>query len=152
MTDKVYDRTNLVKKAIDAAKVAGNKSPFLKRGKVGSIFLMRETQKGEDAVPPIKWFFCLGVKYIVFGSAAGAQHEAITFGKEFRDAERYLEASGITFTILRMAPFVENILLSKGVWQKKLISLFSFFSSLFLSFLLFFSFFFYFLFFPFFFF
>ncbi len=35
-----------------------NKPP-LKRGKVGSVFLMRDTQKGYNGCTPIKWWFVL---------------------------------------------------------------------------------------------
>jgi len=85
---KAFDRTNLAKKAIDAAKAAG-------------------------------------VKFVLFGSAAGAEYEAITFAKEFRDAEKHLEKSGLQWTFLRMGPFVENILgsqhaVSNGVYPQPL--------------------------------
>ncbi len=39
---------------------AFNKPP-LKRGKVGSVFLMRETQKGYSDCTPIKWWFVVCV-------------------------------------------------------------------------------------------
>ncbi len=45
--------------AVNASKrgaASWNKSP-LKRGKVGSVFLMRETQKGYSDCTPFKWWF-----------------------------------------------------------------------------------------------
>jgi len=83
-----FDRTNLAKKGVDAAKAAG-------------------------------------VKFVLLGSVAGAEYEAITFGKEFRDLEKYLEASGVGFCHLRMAAFAENVLMSQGsfaqgVWYQPL--------------------------------
>jgi glutathione S-transferase len=76
-TAQPYDRTNLAKKGIDAAKAAG-------------------------------------VKFVLLGSVAGAEYEAIMFGKEFRDLEKYLESSGLGYCHLRMAAFAENVLMSQG--------------------------------------
>jgi len=76
-TAQAFDRTNLAKKGVDAAKAAG-------------------------------------VKFVLLGSVAGAEYEAITFGKEFRDLEKYLEASGLNWCHLRMAAFAENVLMSQG--------------------------------------
>jgi uncharacterized protein YbjT (DUF2867 family) len=51
-----------------------------------------------------------GVQLIVLLSVAGAQYEAITFGKEFRLNEKHLEASGVKWVTLRAAAFQENAL------------------------------------------
>jgi len=85
---KAFDRTNIAKKGIDAAKAAG-------------------------------------VRFVLFGSVAGAEYEAITFAKEFRDVEKHLEKSGLAWTFLRMAAFVENVVgsqhaISNGVYPQPL--------------------------------
>ena len=76
LTDKAFDRTNLAKKAVDAAKKAG-------------------------------------VSFIVLAGVRGSEYESIVFTKEFRDLERYIEASGIPYAGLRMGAFVENVIGSK---------------------------------------
>jgi len=78
--DQPFDRINLAKKVVDAAKKAG-------------------------------------VKFVVLGSVLGSEYEAITFGKEFRELERYIEASGIQWSFLRMGAFTENALGSKGAFE-----------------------------------
>ncbi len=50
------------------------------------------------------------VQHIVLYSVVGAEWEAILFAKQFREAEKYLEASGITWTHLRTIWFQENFL------------------------------------------
>jgi uncharacterized protein YbjT (DUF2867 family) len=54
-----------------------------------------------------------GVKHILVGSVAGASYEAVTFGKEFREFEKYVEASGLDYTHFGMAAFIENVIGSK---------------------------------------
>jgi len=61
-----------------------------------------------------------GVKFVLFGSAAGAEYEAILFAREFREAERHLEKSGLPHTLLRMGVFVENVnRLAAGPQQRR---------------------------------
>jgi NAD(P)H dehydrogenase (quinone) len=50
------------------------------------------------------------VKFILFGSVAGAETESTTFGKEFRMVEKKIEGLGISWCFLRMAMFLENII------------------------------------------
>jgi len=78
--DQPFDRINLAKKVVDAAKK-------------------------------------VGVKFIALGSVLGSEYEAITFGKEFRELEKYIEASGIQWSFLRMGAFTENALGSKGAFE-----------------------------------
>jgi len=79
-TDKAFDRINLAKKVVDAAKKAG-------------------------------------VKFILLGSVFGAQNESIVFEKEFRELEKYIEASGISHSFVRMIAFTENAVGSKGAFE-----------------------------------
>jgi len=69
-------------------------------------------KKGIDAAK------AAGVKFILLGSVAGAEYEAITFAKEFRDAEKHLEKSGVAYTHLRMGPFSENVLMSQAAFAQ----------------------------------
>jgi uncharacterized protein YbjT (DUF2867 family) len=46
------------------------------------------------------------VKFILFGSVAGAETESTTFGKEFRMVEKKIEGLGISWCFLRMAMFL----------------------------------------------
>jgi len=48
------------------------------------------------------------VKHIVLLSVVGAEWEAILFAKQFREAEKYLEASGLPWTHLRTIWFQDN--------------------------------------------
>jgi len=48
------------------------------------------------------------VKQIVLLSVVGAEWEAILFAKQFREAEKYLEASGLPWTHLRTIWFQDN--------------------------------------------
>jgi len=50
------------------------------------------------------------VKQVVLYSVVGAEWEAILFAKQFREAEKYLEASGLPWTHLRTIWFQENFL------------------------------------------
>jgi NAD(P)H dehydrogenase (quinone) len=50
------------------------------------------------------------VKQVVLYSVVGAEWEAILFAKQFREAEKYLEASGLAYTHLRTIWFQENFL------------------------------------------
>ncbi len=50
------------------------------------------------------------VKNVVLYSVIGAEWEAILFAKQFREAEKYLEASGLAWTHLRTIWFQENFL------------------------------------------
>lgn len=50
------------------------------------------------------------VKNVVLYSVVGAEWEAILFAKQFREAEKYLEASGLAWTHLRTIWFQENFL------------------------------------------
>lgn len=50
------------------------------------------------------------VEHVVLYSVVGAEWEAILFAKQFREAEKYLEASGLTWTHLRTIWFQENFL------------------------------------------
>jgi len=50
------------------------------------------------------------VKFILFGSIAGAELESTTFAKEFRLVEKKIEGMGISWCFLRMAMFLENII------------------------------------------
>lgn len=50
------------------------------------------------------------VKNVVLYSVVGAEWEAILFAKQFREAEKYLEASGLVWTHLRTIWFQENFL------------------------------------------
>jgi len=61
----------------------------------------------------------MGVKFIVFGSVLGAEQENGIFAKEFRDAERHIEKSGIPYCFLRMGMFLENVLGMKKMIQEK---------------------------------
>jgi len=49
------------------------------------------------------------VKFILFGSVAGAENESTIFAKEFRSVERKIEGLGISWCFLRMAMFLENL-------------------------------------------
>lgn len=48
------------------------------------------------------------VKQVVLLSVVGAEWEAILFAKQFREAEKYLEASGLAWTHLRTIWFQDN--------------------------------------------
>lgn len=50
------------------------------------------------------------VKQVVLYSVVGAEWEAILFARQFREAEKYLEASGLSWTHLRTIWFQENFL------------------------------------------
>ena len=50
------------------------------------------------------------VKQVVLYSVVGAEWEAILFAKQFREAEKHLEASGLPWTHLRTIWFQENFL------------------------------------------
>jgi NAD(P)H dehydrogenase (quinone) len=50
------------------------------------------------------------VEHVVLYSVVGAEWEAILFAKQFREAEKYLEASGLAWTHLRTIWFQENFL------------------------------------------
>lgn len=50
------------------------------------------------------------VTQVVLYSVVGAEWEAILFAKQFREAEKYLEASGLPWTHLRTIWFQENFL------------------------------------------
>lgn len=50
------------------------------------------------------------VKHVVLYSVVGAEWEAILFARQFREAEKYLEASGLPWTHLRTIWFQENFL------------------------------------------
>jgi uncharacterized protein YbjT (DUF2867 family) len=50
------------------------------------------------------------VKQVVLYSVVGAEWEAILFARQFREAEKYLEASGLAWTHLRTIWFQENFL------------------------------------------
>lgn len=50
------------------------------------------------------------VKQFVLYSVVGAEWEAILFARQFREAEKYLEASGLPWTHLRTIWFQENFL------------------------------------------
>ena len=50
------------------------------------------------------------VKQVVLYSVVGAEWEAILFARQFREAEKYLEASGLPWTHLRTIWFQENFL------------------------------------------
>jgi len=50
------------------------------------------------------------VKQVVLLSVVGAEYEAILFAKQFREAEKHLEASGLNWTHLRTIWFQENFL------------------------------------------
>jgi NAD(P)H dehydrogenase (quinone) len=50
------------------------------------------------------------VKNVLLYSVVGAEWEAILFAKQFREAEKYLEASGLAWTHLRTIWFQENFL------------------------------------------
>jgi len=61
------------------------------------------------------------IKQVVLYSVVGAEWEAILFAKQFRDAEKYLEASGLAWTHLRTIWFQENFLgWAEGVKNGKL--------------------------------
>ncbi len=51
-----------------------------------------------------------GVKQVVLLSVVGAEYEAVLFAKQFREAEKYLEASGLNWTHLRTIWFQENFI------------------------------------------
>jgi NAD(P)H dehydrogenase (quinone) len=58
------------------------------------------------------------VKQVLLYSVVGAEWEAILFAKQFREAEKYLEASGLPWTHLRTIWFQENFLgWAEGVKQ-----------------------------------
>jgi len=58
------------------------------------------------------------VKQVVLYSVVGAEWEAILFARQFREAEKYLEASGLAWTHLRTIWFQENFLgWAEGVKQ-----------------------------------
>lgn len=58
------------------------------------------------------------VEQVVLYSVVGAEWEAILFAKQFREAEKYLEASGLPYTHLRTIWFQENFLgWAEGVKQ-----------------------------------
>jgi NAD(P)H dehydrogenase (quinone) len=48
------------------------------------------------------------VKHVLFYSVMGAEYEAILFARQFRYGEKYLEASGLSWTHLRTIFFQEN--------------------------------------------
>lgn len=50
------------------------------------------------------------VQHVVLYSVVGAEWEAILFAKQFREAEKYLEESGLAWTHLRTIWFQENFL------------------------------------------
>lgn len=50
------------------------------------------------------------VKQVLLYSVVGAEWEAILFARQFREAEKYLEASGLPWTHLRTIWFQENFL------------------------------------------
>jgi NAD(P)H dehydrogenase (quinone) len=50
------------------------------------------------------------VKQVLFYSVFGAEYESILFGGQFRAGEKYLEASGLTWTHLRTIFFQENLI------------------------------------------
>jgi NAD(P)H dehydrogenase (quinone) len=50
------------------------------------------------------------VEQVVLYSVVGAEYEAILFAKQFREAEKYLEKSGLGWTHLRTIWFQENFL------------------------------------------
>lgn len=50
------------------------------------------------------------VEKVVLYSVVGAEWEAILFARQFREAEKYLEASGLQWTHLRTIWFQENFL------------------------------------------
>lgn len=50
------------------------------------------------------------VEHITLFSVVGAEYEAILFAKQFREAEKYLEASGLKWTHLRTIWFQDNFL------------------------------------------
>jgi len=50
-----------------------------------------------------------GVRHVVLSSVLGAEYEQIAFAKQFRGLEKYLESSGLDWTILRPTGFMENI-------------------------------------------
>jgi len=52
------------------------------------------------------------------GSVAGAEYEAVVFTKEARALEKYVEASGLQWTFLRMGFFVENLLGSQAAFKQ----------------------------------
>lgn len=49
------------------------------------------------------------VKHVLFYSVFGAEYESILFGRQFRAGEKYLEASGLSWTHLRTIFFQENL-------------------------------------------
>jgi NAD(P)H dehydrogenase (quinone) len=49
------------------------------------------------------------VKFLLFGSVAGAETESTTFAKEFRQIEKRIEQLGISYCFFRMATFIENL-------------------------------------------
>ena len=59
-----------------------------------------------------------GVSFIVLAGVRGSQYESIVFTKEFRELERYIEASGIDYVGLRMGVFIENVIGSKQALEK----------------------------------
>jgi len=54
-----------------------------------------------------------GVSFLLLGSAASADAEAALFHREFRLAERHLIVLGLHYCILRMAVFMDNIVMFK---------------------------------------
>jgi len=54
-----------------------------------------------------------GVRFVLLGSVPGAEQMGALFQKEFYQAETHLEQSGLSYAILRMSVFVENILVAK---------------------------------------
>lgn len=53
---------------------------------------------------------CGSVNHVVLYSVVGAEWEAILFARQFREAEKYLEASGLPWTHLRTIWFQDNFL------------------------------------------
>ncbi len=72
-----------------------NKPP-LKRGKGGSVFLMRETEKGYSGWTPIKWWFCLILRFY----------------------RKHTSRVGLFETVMNRS-FLKKILYNLWAWQRK---------------------------------
>jgi uncharacterized protein YbjT (DUF2867 family) len=55
-----------------------------------------------------------GVSFILLGSALYSDEELVLFHREFRLAERHLVPLGVSYCVLRMSMFMENIVLFKA--------------------------------------
>ncbi len=49
------------------------------------------------------------VKFIVYGSAYGADTDTTILGKEFRMGEKKIEQSGIPYCFLRLGPMIVSL-------------------------------------------